>query len=189
MEFKEKGRNIVVSRRVLLEEEQQANAAAVREKIVPGAVLAGRVTSIRDFGAFVDLGAGVQGLIHVSEMSWSRVSSPSEIVKPGEEITVKVLGVDEARQKISLGLKQLSADPWSMVGDKYEAGQRRSGRITFAADSVIGIHPQNPRCQSRASRTDSQRPDRCPVVSIPAVSWAVLSGLPEFPGHLVRTRP
>ena len=75
--------------------------------------MTGRVTSVREFGAFVDLGAGVQGLLHVSEMAWSRVSAPAEIVKAGEEITVKVLRVDEEKQKISLGLKQLSADPWS----------------------------------------------------------------------------
>ncbi len=134
IEYKDGGSNIVVSRRALLEDEQRANATAIREKIVAGAVLTGRVTSIRDFGAFVDLGAGVQGLVHVSEMSWSRVASPSEIVKPGEEITVKVLRVDEDKQKISLGLKQLSDDPWSKVGDSYEVGQRRSGRVTRVAE-------------------------------------------------------
>ncbi len=134
IEYKDGGSNIVVSRRALLEEEQRVNSAAVREKIVPGAVLTGRVTSIRDFGAFVDLGAGVQGLVHVSEMSWSRVSTPSEIVKPGEEITVKVLRVDEDKQKISLGLKQLSADPWSKVGDSYRVGQRQPGRVTRVAE-------------------------------------------------------
>lgn len=134
IEYKEGGANIVVSRRALLEEEQQANAAAIREKIVPGAVLTGRVASIRDFGAFVDLGAGIQGLLHISEMSWSRISSPAEIVKPGEEITVKVLRVDEANKKISLGLKQLSEDPWSKVGSAYQVGQRRPGRITRVAE-------------------------------------------------------
>ncbi len=134
LEYKEGGANIVVSRRALLEEEQQAKAAEIREQIVPGAVLSGRVTSIREFGAFVDLGAGIQGLIHISEMSWTRVSSPSEIVKPGEEITVKVLRVDEGKQKIALGLKQLSADPWSKAGDVYKVGQRRAGRVTRVAD-------------------------------------------------------
>jgi small subunit ribosomal protein S1 len=134
VEYKDGGSNIVVSRRALLEEELQANAAAVREKIVPGAVLTGRVTSVRDFGAFVDLGAGVQGLVHVSEMSWSRVSTPSEIVQPGAEVTVKVLRVDEGKQKISLGLKQLSADPWSTAGEAYQVGQRRIGRVTRIAE-------------------------------------------------------
>jgi small subunit ribosomal protein S1 len=134
IEYKDNGSNIVISRRALLEEEQQANAAIIREKIVPGAVLTGRVTSIRDFGAFVDLGAGIQGLVHVSELSWSRVSSPSEIVKPGEEITVKVLRADEDKQKISLGLKQLSVDPWSKVADAYKVGQRQPGRVTRVAE-------------------------------------------------------
>jgi small subunit ribosomal protein S1 len=134
IEYKDGGSNIVVSRRALLDEERQANAAVIREKIVPGAVLIGRVTSIRDFGAFVDLGAGIQGLVHVSEMSWARVSSPSELVKPGEEITVKVLRVDENKQKISLGLKQLSEDPWSRVGEAYSIGQQRAGRITRVAE-------------------------------------------------------
>ena len=134
IEYKEGGANIVVARRPLLEDEQRANAAKVRDKIVPGAVVSGRVTSVREFGAFVDLGAGVQGLLHVSEMAWSRVSDPAEIVKAGEEITVKVLRVDEEKQKISLGLKQLSADPWSRVRDVYEVGQRLPGRVTRVAE-------------------------------------------------------
>lgn len=133
IEFKEGGSNIVVSRRALLEEEQQANAAEIREKLVPGAVMTGRVTSVREFGAFVDLGAGVQGLLHISEMSWSRLSSPSEIVKAGDEITVKVLRIDEDKQKIALGLKQLSEDPWSRVAETYSVGQTRPGRITRIA--------------------------------------------------------
>jgi small subunit ribosomal protein S1 len=134
IEYKEGGSNIVVSRRALLEDEQRENAAEVRDKIVPGAFMTGRVTSVREFGAFVDLGAGVQGLLHVSEMSWSRVSAPSEIVKAGEEITVKVLRVDEDKQKISLGLKQLSVDPWSRVSDVYQVGQVRPGCVTRVAE-------------------------------------------------------
>ena len=105
IEYKEGGKNLVVSRRALLEEEQRASAAEVRRSIVAGVVMTGRVTSVREFGAFVDLGGGVQGLLHVSEMGWSRVSDPSQVVKPGEAITVKVLRVDEDTQKISLGLK------------------------------------------------------------------------------------
>jgi small subunit ribosomal protein S1 len=130
VEYKEGGRNLVVSRRALLEEEQRADAAEVRRSIVAGAVMIGRVTSVREFGAFVDLGGGVQGLLHVSEMGWSRVSDPSQLLKPGEEITVKILRVDEDKQKISLGLKQLTADPWSGVHATYEPGQVRTGRVT-----------------------------------------------------------
>ncbi|PYR04692.1 MAG: hypothetical protein DMG00_22930 [Acidobacteria bacterium] len=129
-EYKEGGRNIVVSRRVLLEERQQASAAEIRRSIVAGAVMKGRVTSVREFGAFVDLGSGVQGLLHVSEMGWSRVADASEVVKPGEEITVKILRVDDDKQKISLGLKQLTEDPWSRVHETYEVGQVRTGRVT-----------------------------------------------------------
>ena len=134
IEYKDGGKSIVVSRRKLLEEEQQANAAAVRTSIVPGAVLPGRVVSVRDFGAFVDLGGGIQGLLHVSEMSWSRATTPGEMVASGDQITVKVLRVDEGTGKISLGLKQLQDDPWSNVGAGYAVGQVRSGRVTRLAD-------------------------------------------------------
>jgi small subunit ribosomal protein S1 len=133
-EYKEGGRNLVVSRRALLEEEQRVAAAEVRRSIVAGTVMTGRVISVREFGAFVDLGGGVQGLLHVSEMGWSRVSDTSQVVKPGEEITVKVLSVDDNKQKISLGLKQLTADPWSRVHEMYEIGQVRSGRVTRIAE-------------------------------------------------------
>ena len=134
IEYSEGGRNLVVSRRALLEEEQQAKAAEVRRTIVVGAVLTGRVASVREFGAFVDFGGGVQGLLHVSEMSWSRVTSPADVVKPGDEITVKVLRVDEDGKKISLGLKQLTPDPWAKVPETYEVGQTRVGRVTRVAD-------------------------------------------------------
>ncbi len=133
-EYKEGGRNLVVSRRALLEEEQRAAAAEIRQSIVPGAVMTGRVAAVRDFGAFVDLGGGVQGLLHVSEMGWSRVSDPSQVLKPGDEITVKVLQVDDAKERISLGLKQLTADPWSSVQASYEVGRVLTGRVTRVAD-------------------------------------------------------
>jgi small subunit ribosomal protein S1 len=133
VEFKDNGRNIVLSRRSLLEDEQRASAAEVRQSIVEGAVLTGRVTSVREFGAFVDLGGNVQGLLHVSEMGWGRVSDPSQVVKPGDTITVKVLRVDGDKQKISLGLKQLADDPWTTVGDAYRPGQVRTGRVTRMA--------------------------------------------------------
>jgi small subunit ribosomal protein S1 len=133
-EYKEAGRNLVVSRRALLEAEQRARAAEVKEGIVPGAVLSGRVVSVREFGAFVDLGGGVQGLLHVSEMGWSRIQDPSTVLQPGETITVKVLQADGARQKISLGLKQLTDDPWSKAQATYEAGQVVTGRVTRLAD-------------------------------------------------------
>jgi small subunit ribosomal protein S1 len=133
IESKDGGRNLVVSRRVLLEEAERALAEATRRSIEVGAVVTGRVTSVREFGAFVDLGGGVQGLLHVSEMGWSRVSDPARIVKPGDEITVTVLQVDHEKQKISLGRKALIDDPWAGAGAKYESGQVRTGRVVRVA--------------------------------------------------------
>jgi small subunit ribosomal protein S1 len=130
IEYKNDGRDLVVSRRALLEEEQQAAAEEIRKSVVPGAVLRGHVVSVRDFGAFVDLGGGVQGLLHASDMGWSRVADTSQTVSPGQEITVKVLRVDEQTQKIALGLKQLSEDPWLTVPMTYEVGQVLAGRVT-----------------------------------------------------------
>jgi small subunit ribosomal protein S1 len=134
LEFKEGGKNLVLSRRALLEEEQRADADALRKAIVPGAVLTGRIASVREYGAFVDLGAGVQGLLHVSEMGWSRVSDVSQVVRQGEEITVKVLRVEDGGKKIALGLKQLQADPWSKVAERYAPGQVHAGRVTRLAE-------------------------------------------------------
>ena len=121
---------------MLLEEEERERAEEVRRSIVPGAVLPGRVVSLRPYGAFIDLGGGIQGLLHVSEMAWSRVADPGQVLKPGEEITVKVLGVDDEQGKISLGLKQLSADPWSSAETRgaYEAGRIVAGKVTRLAE-------------------------------------------------------
>jgi small subunit ribosomal protein S1 len=142
-EYKEGGRSVVVSRRALLEEEQRARAVDVRRTIAPGAVVTGRVASVVEFGAFVDLGAGVQGLLHVSEMGWSRVPDIAAIARPGDEITVKVLRVDDANGRIALGLKQLSDDPWSTIAARYEVGQVHRGRVTRHAQfgAFIELEP------------------------------------------------
>ena len=139
IEYKNGGKDVVLSRRKHLEHEQRANAAEARKAIAPGAVLTGRVASVVDFGAFIELGGGVQGLLHVSEMGWSRVTNPNEIVAPGDQITVKVLRVDEATQKISLGLKQLQDDPWSGVANKYQVGQLYTGRVARIADFGVFV--------------------------------------------------
>ncbi len=143
IEYREGGRNLVISRRAQLEDEQQAEAAEIRRSAVPGAVVTGRVVSVPAFGAFVDLGGGVQGLLHVSEMGWSRVNDPSALFKPGDEVTVKVLRVDDERQKIALGLKQLEADPWSRAAETYQVGQVLSGRVTRVAEfgAFIELEP------------------------------------------------
>jgi len=134
IEFRDGGQKFVVSRRALLEQDQVVRAAELRKTLAVGDVKTGRVVSVRDFGAFVELGAGVQGLLHVSEMAWARVADTSAVVKPGDEITVKVLRIDEATQQIALGLKQLSADPWTTVSSTYEVGQVLTGRVTRVAD-------------------------------------------------------
>ena len=149
IEYKNEGRDLVVSRRALLEEEQRANAAEVRRSIVPGAVLTGRVVSVREFGAFVDLGGGVQGLLHVSEMGWSRVTDPSQVAKPGDEITVQILRIDD--DKIALGLKQLLADPWAAAAERYPVGRVARGRVERLAEfgafvelepGIVGLLPR-----------------------------------------------
>jgi small subunit ribosomal protein S1 len=134
IEYKDSGKSIVISRRKQLEKEQQVSADAVRKSIVAGAVLSGRVASVTGFGAFVDLGGGIQGLLHVSDMSWSRGTTPGAVVAPGDQITVKVLRVDEGTGKISLGLKQLQDDPWSTGATTYQVGQVRTGRVTRVAE-------------------------------------------------------
>ncbi len=130
IEYRDAGRKFVVSRRAVQAEEQQARAAEIRQTLAVGAVLTGRVVSVRDFGAFVDLGGGVQGLLHVSEMGWSRVPDASAFATPGQELTVQVLRIEADR--IALGLKQLTADPWSTV--TYAVGQVLPGRVTRVAE-------------------------------------------------------
>lgn len=127
IEYGEGGRKFVVSRRALLQEEQQAQAASLRQSIAPGAVVTGRVVSVRDFGAFVDIGGGVQGLLHISEMSWTRIADPAAVVTQGQPITVKVLRVEN--DKIALGLKQLQEDPWLASAAAFTVGQVLTGKV------------------------------------------------------------
>jgi small subunit ribosomal protein S1 len=134
IECKEDGKELVVSRRAFLQEEEAEKAEEIRKAVVPGAVLSGRVASVMAYGAFVDLGGGIQGLLHVSEMGWSRVGNPLDVVQPGDTITVKVLRVGDGDGKISLGLKQLQADPWSTVSEKYRVGQALMAKVTRVAD-------------------------------------------------------
>jgi len=136
IEYQDSGRKFVVSRRALLEAEQQVRADEVRRTLTVGTIVTGRVVSVRDFGAFVDLGAGVQGLLHVSEMSWSRIDNPSGLFKTGDELTVKILRIDqkEGGEKIALGLKQLSDDPWSAAEHKYGVGTVVMGRVARIAE-------------------------------------------------------
>ncbi|HYF82894.1 MAG TPA: bifunctional 4-hydroxy-3-methylbut-2-enyl diphosphate reductase/30S ribosomal protein S1 [Clostridia bacterium] len=121
IEYDPEKRKVVVSRKLLLKKEQEIKEKAVWETIEAGQRLTGEVKRLTDFGAFVDIG-GVDGLIHISELSWSRVKHPSEVVKPGNKVEVVVLSVDKDKRKISLGLKQTLPEPWTAAGDKYKVG-------------------------------------------------------------------
>jgi small subunit ribosomal protein S1 len=121
--------NVVLSRRVVLEEARKAERSEIISKLKPGMRLKGTVSSIVDFGAFVDLG-GIDGLIHISELSWNHVNHPSEVVKVGQEVEVQVLDVDLNRERISLGLKQTQEDPWRSLVKKYPVGAIVEGTVT-----------------------------------------------------------
>lgn len=121
--------NVVLSRRVLLEEGRRNERAEILSKLTKGMRLKGAVSSIVDFGAFVDLG-GIDGLVHISELSWNHVNHPSEVVKVGDEVEVEVLDVDLQRERISLGLKQTTEDPWVKLVESYPVGSIADGKIT-----------------------------------------------------------
>ena len=121
--------NVVLSRRVVLEEARKAERQEILSKLQVGMRLKGTVSSIVDFGAFVDLG-GIDGLVHISELSWNHVNHPSEVVKVGQEVEVEVLDVDLNRERISLGLKQTTEDPWRALVKKYPVGAIVEGTVT-----------------------------------------------------------
>ena len=154
--------NVVLSRRAVLEEERKEQRQQILDRLQPGLVVEGTISNIVDFGAFVDLD-GIDGLIHISELSWSHVNHPSEILNIGDTVNVKVLDIDRDRQRISLGLKQTQEDPWQRVVDTYNVGDELEGKVTkvvtFGAfveimDGVEGLvhiselaahHVENPR--------------------------------------------
>jgi len=154
--------NVVLSRRAVLEEERKEVRQQILDRLQPGQVVEGAISNIVDFGAFVDLD-GIDGLIHISELSWSHVNHPSEILSIGDKVPVKVLDIDRDRQRISLGLKQTQEDPWQRVVDTYNLNDELEGKVTkvvtFGAfveimDGVEGLvhiselahhHVENPR--------------------------------------------
>ncbi|WP_281286411.1 30S ribosomal protein S1 [Pleionea sediminis] len=138
LEFKvikldQKRNNVVVSRRSVIEDENSAERDELLAKLNEGAEAKGIVKNLTDYGAFVDLG-GVDGLLHITDMSWKRVKHPSEIVQVGDEINVKVLKFDKDKQRVSLGLKQLGEDPWVDIARRYPEGARIYGRVTNLTD-------------------------------------------------------
>jgi small subunit ribosomal protein S1 len=121
--------NVVLSRRAVLEEERKEQRQTILDKLQPGDVVEGQISNIVDFGAFVDLD-GMDGLIHISELSWSHVNHPSEVLEIGQTVEVKVLDIDRDRQRISLGLKQTQSDPWQQVIENYSENDVVEGRVT-----------------------------------------------------------
>jgi small subunit ribosomal protein S1 len=121
--------NVVLSRRAVLEEERKEVREQILGRLQPGQVVEGKISNIVDFGAFVDL-EGIDGLIHISELSWSHVNHPSEVVSIGDTVRVKVLDIDRDRQRISLGLKQTQEDPWQRVLNEYKEGDVVDGKVT-----------------------------------------------------------
>ena len=154
--------NVVLSRRAVLEEERKEQRQEILDRLQPGLIVEGTISNIVDFGAFVDLN-GIDGLIHISELSWSHVNHPGEVVAIGDDVQVKVLDIDRDRQRISLGLKQTQEDPWQRVVSMYNVGDELEGKVTkvvtFGAfveilDGVEGLvhiselapyHVENPR--------------------------------------------
>jgi len=138
LEFKvikldQKRNNVVVSRRAVVEQEFSAERSALMENLQEGAVVRGTVKNLTDYGAFVDLG-GIDGLLHITDMAWKRVKHPSEVVKVGDEIDVRILKFDRERSRVSLGLKQLGADPWENIARRYPPNTRVFGKVTNIAD-------------------------------------------------------
>ncbi len=138
LEFKvikldQKRNNVVVSRRAVVEQEHSVERSALLDNLQEGAVVKGTVKNLTDYGAFVDLG-GIDGLLHITDMAWKRVKHPSEVVKVGDEIDVRILKFDRERQRVSLGIKQLGTDPWQSINRRYPPNTRLWGKVTNIAD-------------------------------------------------------
>ena len=133
IKFNKKRGNIVLSRRALLEEERESLKTQTLDAMKEGSIVTGLVKNITDYGAFIDLG-GMDGLLHITDMSWGRIKHPSEVLNVGDEIQVKVLKYDNEKERVSLGLKQLQTDPWEGVKAQYPSGTKLKGKIVSLAD-------------------------------------------------------
>jgi small subunit ribosomal protein S1 len=133
IKFNKKRGNIVLSRRALLEEERESLRTQTLDAMKEGSIVKGVVKNITDYGAFIDLG-GMDGLLHITDMSWGRVKHPSEILNVGDEIDVKVLKFDNEKERVSLGLKQLKADPWEAVSGEFTVGKKVKGKVVSLTD-------------------------------------------------------
>lgn len=133
IKFNKKRGNIVVSRRAILEEERESMKSQIIDQIKDGAIVTGLVKNITDYGAFIDLG-GVDGLLHITDMSWGRLKHPSEVMNVGDELQLKILKYDQEKERVSLGLKQMQPDPWDSVKDQFPVGNKVTGKVISLAD-------------------------------------------------------
>lgn len=133
IKFNKKRGNIVLSRRAILEEERDSLKAQTADTMKEGATVVGLVKNVTDYGAFIDLG-GLDGLLHITDMSWGRVKHPSELINVGDEIQVKILKYDTEKERVSLGLKQLTEDPWANIKGTYQIGARVKGKVVSVAE-------------------------------------------------------
>ena len=133
VEVNPKKRNLVVSRRAYLQIERKEQEGVFWQSAAAGQTFTGKVKTVKDYGVFVDLGA-VDGFLHIGEMSWHRIKHPSELVKEGQTVDVKILSLDKEKKKISLGMKQLAQNPWTTAADKYPANNTVTGKVTRITD-------------------------------------------------------
>jgi small subunit ribosomal protein S1 len=133
LKYNRKRSNIVLSRRAILEKEREEKRSTTLESIHEGKVVDGIVKNITDYGVFIDLG-GVDGLLHITDISWGRVKHPSELFAVGDNITVKILSFDLEKERVSLGMKQLTTDPWSIASEKYPLGSKVTGTVVSLTD-------------------------------------------------------
>ncbi|MGV3624946.1 MAG: 30S ribosomal protein S1 [Archangium sp.] len=133
IKFNQKRGNIVLSRRVLLEKQREEQKKETLKNLKEGAIMKGQVKNLTDYGAFIDLG-GIDGLLHITDMSWGRVGHPSEMFNVGDEVKVIVLKFDPAQERVSLGLKQIQEDPWHRADEKYPVGTRVKGKVVSLTD-------------------------------------------------------
>ena len=133
LKYNRKRNNVVISRRAILEEERSALREQMRSTLEEGAVVKGSITNITDYGIFIDLG-GMDGLCHITDLSWGRVSHPSKLFKVNEELEVKILKYDKETDKVSLGVKQLKEDPWKTVQERYPIGTKTNGKVVSTTD-------------------------------------------------------
>ncbi len=138
LKFNRKRNNVVISRRAILEEERNKLREKMRDRLEEGQIITGAITNITDYGLFIDMG-GMDGLCHITDLSWGRVSHPAKLYKVGQELEVKVLKYDKTNDRVSLGVKQLKSDPWATVTEKFPVGEKTNGKVVSITDYGVFV--------------------------------------------------